>query len=34
MSFAVLGSYDLFGNGRPWLTIENPECCGKTFLIF
>ena len=31
MSFAVLGSFDLFGNGRPWLTIENPECCGKTF---
>ena len=24
MSFAVLGSFDLFGNGRPWLTIEKP----------
>ena len=34
MSFAVLGSYDLFGYGRPWLTIENPECCGKTFPDF
>ena len=34
MSFGVLGSYNLFGNGKPWLTIENPECCGKTFPDF
>ena len=31
MSFGVLGSYDLFGDGRPWLAIKDPECCGKTF---
>ena len=34
MSFGILGSYDLFGNGKPWLSIENPECCGKTFPDF
>lgn len=31
MSFAILGSHDLHGNGRPWLTIKNPNCCAKTF---
>ncbi|WP_269524280.1 3-phosphoshikimate 1-carboxyvinyltransferase [Coraliomargarita parva] len=34
MSFAILGSYDLFGDGKPWLAIKNPECCGKTFPQF
>ena len=34
MSFGILGSYNLFGNGKPWLSIENPECCGKTFPDF
>ena len=34
MSFGILGCYDLFGNGKPWLSIENPECCGKTFPEF
>ena len=34
MSFAILGSHDLHGNGEPWLRILNPECCGKTFPTF
>lgn len=34
MSFGILGSYDLFGNGKPWLSILNPVCCGKTFPDF
>ncbi len=31
MSFGVLGSYDLLGDGRPWLAVADPACCGKTF---
>jgi 3-phosphoshikimate 1-carboxyvinyltransferase len=31
MSFAVLGSYDLLGDGKPWLAIKDPNCCAKTF---
>lgn len=31
MSFGVLASYDALGNGQPWLEIENPTCCKKTF---
>ncbi len=34
MSFGVLGSYDLFGDGRPWIKIEDPACTGKTFPDF
>jgi 3-phosphoshikimate 1-carboxyvinyltransferase len=34
MSFAVLGSFDLFGDGRPWITIEDPACTSKTFPFF
>lgn len=34
MSFAILGSYDLFGDGRAWLSISDPQCCGKTFPDF
>ncbi len=34
MSFGVLGSYDLFGDGRPWIKIEDPACTGKTFPHF
>ncbi|MEM1223194.1 MAG: 3-phosphoshikimate 1-carboxyvinyltransferase [Verrucomicrobiota bacterium] len=34
MSFAILGSYDLFEDGKPWLAIKNPSCCGKTFPKF
>ena len=31
MSFAILGTYDLLEDGKPWLSIKNPRCCGKTF---
>ena len=34
MSFAILGCHDLHGDGRPWLTIDNPACCAKTFPHF
>jgi 3-phosphoshikimate 1-carboxyvinyltransferase len=34
MSFGVLGSFDLFGDGRPWIAIEDPDCTGKTFPHF
>lgn len=34
MSFGVLGSRDLRGDGSPWLTIRNPACCAKTFPNF
>lgn len=34
MSFGVLGSHDLFGDGRPWIAIEDPACTGKTFPKF
>ncbi len=34
MSFGVLGSFDLLGDGAPWLEIEDPACCGKTFPNF
>lgn len=34
MSFGVLGSYDLFGDGRSWIKIEDPSCTGKTFPHF
>jgi len=34
MSFAVLGSFNLLGNGKPWLHIKNPMCCAKTFPEF
>jgi 3-phosphoshikimate 1-carboxyvinyltransferase len=34
MSFGILGCHDLHGDGRPWLTINNPGCCAKTFPDF
>jgi len=34
MSFGILGSYDLFGDGRPWIAIADPSCTGKTFPKF
>jgi 3-phosphoshikimate 1-carboxyvinyltransferase len=34
MSFGILGSHDLHGNGSSWLTIKNPGCCVKTFPHF
>ena len=34
MSFAILGCYDLNGDGTPWMEIEDPDCCGKTYPEF
>ena len=34
MSFGILGCFDLFENGNPWLTINDPMCCSKTFPDF
>ena len=34
MSFGILGSFDLFGKGLPWLKIKNPGCCSKTYPDF
>ncbi|MGB0416125.1 MAG: 3-phosphoshikimate 1-carboxyvinyltransferase [Coraliomargarita sp.] len=34
MSFGILGSFDLLGDGEPWLAIKDPSCCGKTFPDF
>ncbi|MDB6166521.1 MAG: aroA [Lacunisphaera sp.] len=34
MSFGVLGCHDLLKTGRPWLTIQDPGCCAKTFPAF
>ena len=34
MSFAVLASFDLLGDGKPWLAIKDPKCCAKTFPDF
>jgi len=34
MSFAILGCFDLLGNGKPWLNINDPGCCAKTFPQF
>ena len=31
MSFAILGSHDLFQDQRPWIRILDPMCCAKTF---
>ena len=31
MSFGILGCHDPHGDGRPWITIRDPGCCGKTF---
>ena len=34
MSFGILGSFDLHGTGRAWLSIKDPACCSKTFPSF
>lgn len=34
MSFGILGSHDLHGDGRAWITIEDPGCTAKTFPDF
>jgi 3-phosphoshikimate 1-carboxyvinyltransferase len=34
MSFGILSTWDALGNGQPWLRIEDPGCCRKTFPHF
>jgi 3-phosphoshikimate 1-carboxyvinyltransferase len=34
MSFGILGCHDLRGDGRSWLSIQDPACCAKTFPHF
>lgn len=34
MSFGILGCHDLHRDGRPWLTVNDPACCSKTFPAF
>lgn len=34
MSFGILGCFNLYGDGSPWLTIRDPGCCAKTFPEF
>jgi 3-phosphoshikimate 1-carboxyvinyltransferase len=34
MSFAILGSHDLFKDQQPWIRILDPQCCSKTFPRF
>ena len=29
MSFGILGTYDLLEDGQAWLSIKDPDCCGK-----
>ena len=34
MSFAILGCFNLYADGSPWMKIRNPACCAKTFPQF
>jgi 3-phosphoshikimate 1-carboxyvinyltransferase len=34
MSFGILGCADIRGDGKSWLAIGDPTCCGKTFPEF
>ncbi|MEO0796330.1 MAG: 3-phosphoshikimate 1-carboxyvinyltransferase [Verrucomicrobiota bacterium] len=34
MSFGIAGSFDLHGDGRPWIALHDPGCCAKTFPNF
>lgn len=34
MSFGILGCHNLHGDGRPWLSVQDPACCSKTFPHF
>lgn len=34
MSFGILGCHDLHGDGHPWLSLQDPACCSKTFPHF
>ncbi|MBC9868070.1 MAG: 3-phosphoshikimate 1-carboxyvinyltransferase [Opitutae bacterium] len=34
MSLAILGCFNLYADGSPWMKIRNPACCAKTFPRF
>jgi 3-phosphoshikimate 1-carboxyvinyltransferase len=34
MSFGILGCHDARGDGQPWLSIDQPAVCAKTFPHF
>lgn len=34
MSFGILGCFNLYADGTPWLSIKDPGCCAKTFPDF
>ena len=34
MSFGIFASADMLGNGKSWLSINDPNCCAKTFPRF
>ena len=34
MSFSILGSFNLYGNGDSWVRVKNHICCSKTFPWF
>jgi 3-phosphoshikimate 1-carboxyvinyltransferase len=34
MSFGILGCFNLYADGSPWLSIKDPGCCAKTFPDF
>ena len=34
MSLAILGCFNLYADGSPWMKIRNPACCAKTFPKF
>jgi len=34
MSFGILGCHNLHGDVRPWLSIQDPACCSKSFPNF
>ena len=34
MSFGILGCFNLYADGTPWLKISDPGCCSKTFPEF
>ena len=34
MSLAILGCFNLYADGSPWMKIRNPACCAKTFPQF
>ena len=34
MSFGILGCFNLYADGTPWLKISDPGCCAKTFPDF